>query len=493
MALKFGTSGVRGLVTEMTDLECYLYTRAFIQYVRSRVETNVVSVAGDFRSSTPRIKRAISAALQGEGIEVDDCGSISTSAVTYHAMLHNQPSIMVTGSHIPDDRNGIKFSMPWGEILKKDEEKISENYEQIRGSVLATPLSFSESGELETSVAPPMSKVNRQAEEEYARRYLDFFSQDCLSGLRVVVYEHSSVSRDLLSRILRGLGAEVITVGRSDVFVPVDTEAVTNPEELATWTKVNNADALVSTDGDGDRPLVCNEKGAQIRGDILGLLSAEFLGADSVSVPVSCSSSIEKSRFFRHVARTRIGSPFVISSMLEAVREGFCTVVGFEANGGFLTASNIAGPHNDRPLLALPTRDAILPILTVLRRSVLHQKSLFQQSLDLPATYNSSGLIRQFPNDQGHAIVENLKKQKHRLVARYFGEIFGNLESLDFTDGARMVFTTGDIVHLRPSGNAPEFRCYTEAKTQQAADENSRRALEIVRTMILPQMTPKEE
>jgi phosphomannomutase len=33
MALKFGTSGVRGLVTEMTDLECYLYCKAYSQYL----------------------------------------------------------------------------------------------------------------------------------------------------------------------------------------------------------------------------------------------------------------------------------------------------------------------------------------------------------------------------------------------------------------------------------------------------------------------------
>ena len=35
MALKFGTSGVRGLVTDMTDRECYLYTRAFVEYVKT--------------------------------------------------------------------------------------------------------------------------------------------------------------------------------------------------------------------------------------------------------------------------------------------------------------------------------------------------------------------------------------------------------------------------------------------------------------------------
>jgi phosphomannomutase len=37
------------------------------------------------------------------------------------------------------------------------------------------------------------------------------------------------------------------------------------------------------------------------------------------------------------------------------------------------------------------------------------------------------------------------------------------------TDGLRASFANGDIVHLRPSGNAPELRCYAEADTAERA------------------------
>ena len=60
--------------------------------------------------------------------------------------------------------------------------------------------------------------------ESYISRYLDFFGADALAGLCVAVYEHSSVGRDVLRRILEGLGAEVISLGRTDIFVPIDTE-----------------------------------------------------------------------------------------------------------------------------------------------------------------------------------------------------------------------------------------------------------------------------
>ena len=146
MPLKFGTSGVRGLVSEMTDLECYLYTLAFVQHVNSVAPRKVVSLAGDFRASTPRILRAVSYALQSQGVTVDYCGPISTSAVAFHSMRKDHPSVMVTGSHIPDDRNGIKFNMPWGEVLKEDEAKISEHYRQLKNLFGKESLPFSDSG-----------------------------------------------------------------------------------------------------------------------------------------------------------------------------------------------------------------------------------------------------------------------------------------------------------------------------------------------------------
>ena len=170
-------------------------------------------------------------------------------------------------------------------------------------------------------------KKNNAAEEAYFRRNLSFFPAQGLKGLTVILYKHSSVSRDLLARILRELGAEVISMGRSDTFIPVDTEAVENTDQLYSWVKEYKADALVSTDGDGDRPLVVDERGDFVRGDVLGILVADFLGADSVSCPVSCNTALEKCQKFKHTSRTRIGSPYVIESLNEALAKGFKKVL----------------------------------------------------------------------------------------------------------------------------------------------------------------------
>jgi phosphomannomutase len=290
--------------------------------------------------------------------------------------------------------------------------------------------------------------------------------------------------------MLRRLGAHLVEVGSSDTFVPLDTEAVTEPEKLAAWVAEHGADALVTADGDGDRPLVIDEKGNVVRGDVLGILVADFLDADSVSVPVSCNTALEKSGRFRNVDRTRIGSPFVIESMLNAVRAGYRKVVGYEANGGFLTATDLRRPGSDETLSALPTRDAALPIIALLFISLQRGQSISSLVSSLPSRFTQSGLLPNVPSDMGKSLVEWLVKQGAEGVKLVFGEFFGSFERMDCTDGARITFLPGDIVHLRPSGNAPEFRCYTESSSESRAAEINRAALGMIRAALDASIRP---
>lgn len=140
--------------------------------------------------------------------------------------------------------------------------------------------------------------------------------------------------RDVLAGILKGLGAEVIALGRADHFIPVDTEAVDpeTRERIAGWVKSDALDALVSTDGDSDRPLLADETGQIVPGDILGQITAEALKARAVVTPISSNSGVTKKDCFDTVSRTRIGSPYVIAGMEDIGGR----VVGYEANGGFL-------------------------------------------------------------------------------------------------------------------------------------------------------------
>ena len=485
MALKFGTSGVRGLVTEMTDQACYLYSMAFVRYLKTRTPAKAVALSGDLRKSTPRIMRAVGYAIRQEGLDVDFCGALPTPAVTYYAMQKEMASIMVTGSHIPDDRNGIKFNMPWGEVLKEDEREISNLYallkkEQEEGKNQGVH-AFSGQGDLKPECVPEMGPPNPAARKTYLSRYTSFFPKGCFNGLKIVFYQHSSVARDLIPEMLCALGAECTPVGWSEAFVPVDTEAVTDEEKLSAWVRQARADALATTDGDGDRPLVVDETGKVVRGDVLGILVADFLQSDSVSLPVSCNTALEKWNRFKNVFRTRIGSPYVVASMMASVRSGHETVVGYEANGGFLTATDIVSPDTGALLKALPTRDAALPVLALLFHAAKQNKPVSSLVSSLPPRFTHSGLLRNFPSEKGNRLVEEFREGGPEKVNRLFEKTFGTVETLDFTDGARMTFRSGDVVHFRPSGNAPEFRCYTESSSESSAMEINDLALRLLR------------
>ncbi|MGP4763333.1 phosphomannomutase, partial [Klebsiella pneumoniae] len=79
------------------------------------------------------------------------------------------------------------------------------------------------------------------------------------------------------------------------------------------WAQQHQLDMIFSTDGDGDRPLVADERGRWFRGDILCLLAAKALEIDALAVPVSCNTAIEACGAFSKVTRTKIGSPYVIA------------------------------------------------------------------------------------------------------------------------------------------------------------------------------------
>ena len=89
----------------------------------------------------------------------------------------------------------------------------------------------------------------------------------------------------------------------------------------------------------------------------------------------------------------------------------------------------------------------------------------------LPSRFTRSDRLAEIPTAQSHAKIDALRKNIiPELQELGFLEICGPLQHTDQTDGLRMTFESGDIIHLRPSGNAPELRVYVEADTPKRAD-----------------------
>jgi phosphomannomutase len=566
--LQFGTSGLRDLVTNMTDRELYINTRGFLDYLKENArlkQGSRVALGGDYRSSTERILQAVVKGITDSGFQADYCGRIPSPALMCYGMQQSIPSIMVTGSHIPDDRNGVKFAKAEGEILKDEEKSILNCVAKVRKHVDTTAEYnnlFDGSGRFKKQQMLPAATST--AVDQYINRYLSVFPAGCLTGYRIAVYQHSAVGRDILTTILKELGAVVIAPHdnikvsfreenngvekteqielRSDKFIPVDTEKITAKTHaiLHYLSKIYQPDFIVSMDGDSDRPLVADEEGHFLPGDQLGYLCVRYLPLKPeetfVALPVSTNDGvIKKLKGLGYTVRlTKIGSPYIVAQMLhlkeQIYNKRFTHTLGWEANGGFLLGSQIS--IEEKQLASLPTRDAILPILAVIllaKRKKQPASRLFKTLL-LPR-YTVSAVIDNQTNGLQHYTAElgqqliahflpeaadigqcTLKKNlfyaetiagqiqpiyPHDALYRNLQSIWQELErhfkniglngirSINFIDGIRIVFAKGNLVyHLRPSGNAPEFRSYVTADSREEAETQIQKRAELIRSLI---------
>ncbi|MFK4809976.1 phosphomannomutase [Devosia sp. ZW T5_3] len=447
-SLKFGTSGLRGLAVELEGQAARRYVAAFLRHVQAlgQLGGGKVFIGRDFRPSSPAIAQDCAAAIGLFGLEAVDCGTVPTPALALHAMAAGCCAIMITGSHIPSDRNGLKFYVPGGEISKADEA----------GIVAAL-----RDEDVPDSAAGMRDEFDLVV-ERYVARYAGLLPEGALTGLRVAVFEHSSVARDVLGQVMRQAGAEVVSLGRTEEFVAVDTEAfgdaVFGP--LKGWIESEKLDAIVSSDGDGDRPLLMDSRGEFVRGDVLGLLAAQLLGAGTVVTPVTSNSALERTGFFENVLRTKVGSPYVIEAM-ETASGG---VVGFEANGGTFVGDGIV--VDGQALEPLPTRDAVLPLLCALGLAARRGVGVSEIVAELPLQYALADRLQDVPAEKSGAFLRRLGEDAAFAEAFFAPHGIANLSTID---GLQFRTLSGDMVHFRASGNAPELRCYVEGSTAEVA------------------------
>lgn len=455
MAPKFGTSGLRGLVTELTPDLVADYTRAFLAVAGT---VPALYLGRDLRESSPHLAQVVAEAARGEGVRVVDCGALPTPALALAAMGAGCPALMVTGSHIPADRNGLKFYTAAGEITKAHEAAILSALGRAPGGKTA-------------------STETHDAASAYGARYISAFS-GALRGARIGLWAHSSVARDLLAQVLRDLGASVTELGRSDHFIPVDTEAVDAPTraQLRAWAASGAYDALVSTDGDADRPLVTDQAGEVVPGDILGQITAAALGAGLVVTPVSSNSGADD---LFETKRTKIGSPYVIAAMEEEGGANPGGVVGYEANGGFLLGFDAPGSSGALPRLM--TRDAFLPMIATLAAArTARGFDLAARVAREPARFTATDRIEHIPTERSAAFLARLLADELARTSLLQALDLPSAHMIDTTDGLRMTMPGGRVLHLRPSGNAPEFRIYAEAASRGGAQDLLARAQSLV-------------
>jgi phosphomannomutase len=159
-----------------------------------------VAVGHDSRLSAQQIKTAVFQGLERGGCAVFDCGLASTPAMFMSTVFENHQydaSIMLTASHLPFNRNGMKFFVREGGLEKQD----------IREILTIA----SETGDVEPPTASAVRSVCLM--DDYAAHLVDVIrtgtgSDRPLEGLKIVVDAGNGAGGFFVQKVLQPLGAD---------------------------------------------------------------------------------------------------------------------------------------------------------------------------------------------------------------------------------------------------------------------------------------------
>ena len=219
-----------------------------------------ITVGGDIRLSTERIREDVIEGVTSAGIDVVDIGMV-TSPLLYWSLfrLDLEGAVMITGSHNPKEFNGLKLAFGKTTLY-------GDQIQEIRRMI--------ESDDL--VVAPRKGYV---ATMDLSEEYLAMLVSKIKLGdrkLKVVTDSGNATAGPLVNRFLREIGCEVIPLFEEpDGTFPNHHPDPTKREyvqDLIETVKREKADVGLGFDGDADRIGVIDDRGEIVWGDILMIL-----------------------------------------------------------------------------------------------------------------------------------------------------------------------------------------------------------------------------
>jgi phosphoglucosamine mutase len=242
-----------------------------------------------------------------------DCilgGVLPTPAV---ALLALDLGVVISASHNPPEYNGVKFFDAQGHKLSDASE------EQIEELLAAAP--GIDQGRIEHVEV---------ATDSYRQHILDRFGSD-LAGLRIVVDCANGAYAGLAPNAFERCGAEVLAIGDEPDGTNINVGCGATDLALLQRTVVEGGyDLGVAFDGDGDRMLAVDEKGAALDGDQIIAILALDQEVDQVAVTVMTNLGLHilmREHDIR-VHTTNVGDRYVLEALQ---REG--GLLGGEQSG----------------------------------------------------------------------------------------------------------------------------------------------------------------
>ena len=306
----FGTDGVRGpfggpLINP--DFAARLGFAAATWLARK----GQVLIGRDTRFSGPVLESAVMRGLRAAGAEPVSLGVVPTPAVARAVRAEGAGlGVVITASHNPAEDNGIKFFGPAGVKLTDEQEAQIERC--LPGQDWVGP---EETG--------PLPALNRAA-ADYITAAERLLPAGALRGWRIAVDTAHGATCGTTPVVLWALGAEVIGLGNApdgrNINAGVGSE---HPGPLAAAVRAGGARIGIAHDGDGDRCVLCDERGEVLDGDeILAILATHALARGRLAgnllvITVQSNLGVDAAVAAAggRVARTNVGDRYVIERM----------------------------------------------------------------------------------------------------------------------------------------------------------------------------------
>ncbi|BBB27706.1 phosphoglucosamine mutase [Amphritea japonica] len=344
----FGTDGIRGKVGTAPITPDFMLKLGWAAgKVFAREGRSKIIIGKDTRISGYMFESALEAGLSAAGVDVLLLGPMPTPAIAYLTRTFRcNAGIVISASHNPYYDNGIKFFSEQGTKLPDDIEHAIEAQMDMA---------------MTTVEAAQLGKARRI--EDAAGRYIEFCKGTVagdlqLKGLKIAVDCANGATYHIAPKVFRELGAEVIEIASSPDGININEDCgATSTRLLERVVVAEQADLGIALDGDGDRLIMVDHKGAPVDGDeLLFIIAMEMKRKNQLKGGVvgTLMSNFGLEQGLKQAeipfVRAQVGDRYVMTELAE--REWF---LGGESSGHLICRHLIS------------TGDGIVAALQVLR------------------------------------------------------------------------------------------------------------------------------
>ena len=460
MSLIKSISGIRGTIggkpsENLTPIDAVKFAAAYGTWLKTEHPNQKlkVVVGRDARISGSMIQQLVMNTLIGLGIDVIDLGLSTTPTVEIAVPLENaNGGIILTASHNPKQWNALKLLNNKGEFLS--------------GNDGAKILDIAENEGFDFADVDDLGKVT--VIEDYIDRHIDqvlklkLVDAEAVSkaNLKVVVDAVNSTGGIAIPALLKKMGVEVV-----ELYCEPNGHFPHNPEplkehlgDICKLVVEEKADLGVVVDPDVDRLAFIDEKGQMFGEEYTLVACADFVLSKTPGATVSNLSSSralrdQTEKHGQQYKASAVGEVNVVQLMKDSN-----AIIGGEGNGGIIYPESHYG------------RDSLVGVALFLTYFAEKKTTMSALKESYPVYFMSKNKIELTPGIDVDAILETVQ-ENHKT------------EEISTVDGVKIDFPE-NWVHLRKSNTEPIIRIYTEAKSQQEADDLAQKMIEEIKGII---------